>query len=174
MAIDKIQSESINLADNFAFTGTVTGAGETNSPSFFAELSSQQDTVNGSTTKVNLNNVVLDTASGWDSSNYKWTVPSGQGGKYFISASVNSRSSDNNAVAWCFAKIFINGTEMEVGGFRTANTQSNYIHEATSHVSVIRSLSAADYVQLYGITYGGGTVKFGTELSSLKIFKVAS
>ncbi len=26
MAIDKIQSESINLADNFAFTGTVTGA----------------------------------------------------------------------------------------------------------------------------------------------------
>jgi len=29
MAIDKIQSESINLADNFAFTGTVTGAGIT-------------------------------------------------------------------------------------------------------------------------------------------------
>ena len=29
MAIDKIQSESINLADNFAFTGTVTGAGGT-------------------------------------------------------------------------------------------------------------------------------------------------
>ena len=27
MAIDKIQSESINLADNFDFTGTVSGAG---------------------------------------------------------------------------------------------------------------------------------------------------
>ena len=27
MAISKVQSESINLADNFAFTGTVTGAG---------------------------------------------------------------------------------------------------------------------------------------------------
>tara|TARA_R100001440_G_C2491858_1_gene115192 strand:+ start:48 stop:650 length:603 start_codon:yes stop_codon:yes gene_type:complete len=27
MAVSKIQSESINLADNFAFTGTVTGAG---------------------------------------------------------------------------------------------------------------------------------------------------
>ena len=34
MAIDKIQSESINLADNFAFTGTVTGAGENNTPLF--------------------------------------------------------------------------------------------------------------------------------------------
>ena len=28
MAIDKIQAESINLADTFAFTGTVTGASE--------------------------------------------------------------------------------------------------------------------------------------------------
>tara|TARA_Y100000385_G_C13023660_1_gene607374 strand:+ start:552 stop:1136 length:585 start_codon:yes stop_codon:yes gene_type:complete len=28
MALSKVQSESINLADNFAFTGTVTGAGE--------------------------------------------------------------------------------------------------------------------------------------------------
>ena len=37
MAIDKIQSESINLADNFAFTGTVTGAGDTdvNTGSYF-------------------------------------------------------------------------------------------------------------------------------------------
>ena len=28
MAIDKIQAEGINLADTFAFTGTVTGAGK--------------------------------------------------------------------------------------------------------------------------------------------------
>tara|TARA_R110000782_G_scaffold126564_3_gene218134 strand:- start:389 stop:973 length:585 start_codon:yes stop_codon:yes gene_type:complete len=28
MALSKIQSESVNLADNFAFTGTVSGAGE--------------------------------------------------------------------------------------------------------------------------------------------------
>ena len=27
MPISKMQSESVNLADNFAFTGTVTGAG---------------------------------------------------------------------------------------------------------------------------------------------------
>ncbi len=40
----------------------VSGVGETNLPAFYAELSSQQDTDNGSTRKVNLNNVVLDTA----------------------------------------------------------------------------------------------------------------
>jgi hypothetical protein len=32
MAITKIQSESLNLADTYAFTGTVTGAGEANTP----------------------------------------------------------------------------------------------------------------------------------------------
>jgi hypothetical protein len=29
MALSRIQSESMNLADDFAFTGTVTGAGGT-------------------------------------------------------------------------------------------------------------------------------------------------
>ena len=42
MAIDKIQSESINLADNFAFTGTVTGASGNNTPSFHIRKSSNQ------------------------------------------------------------------------------------------------------------------------------------
>ena len=36
MAITKIQSESLNLSDNYDFTGTVTGAGGTNTPYFFA------------------------------------------------------------------------------------------------------------------------------------------
>ena len=34
MAITKIQSESLNLADTYAFTGTVTGAGLNNTPVF--------------------------------------------------------------------------------------------------------------------------------------------
>jgi hypothetical protein len=41
VAIDKIQSESINLADTFAFTGTVTGAGGVNTPAFSANQGAQ-------------------------------------------------------------------------------------------------------------------------------------
>ena len=41
MAIDKIQSESINLADNFAFTGTVTGAGGITEADFFRTNAAQ-------------------------------------------------------------------------------------------------------------------------------------
>ena len=36
MAITKIQSESLNLADTYDFTGTVTGAGGVNTPAFYA------------------------------------------------------------------------------------------------------------------------------------------
>ena len=144
--------------------------GGANTPYFFAERSSQQDVSNGSTTKAQLNNVILDSASGWDSSNYRYTP--GVAGKYFISGSVNSRSSDNNNMTWCFAKIFISGTEYEVSAFATATSQTNYIHQACQTVDVIRTLSATDYVELYGITYGGGTTRFGTELTSLKVFKL--
>ena len=45
MAIDKIQSESINLADNFAFTGTVSGAGETILLIFRAYIASSDQTI---------------------------------------------------------------------------------------------------------------------------------
>jgi len=40
MAITKIQSESLNLSDNYDFTGTVTGAGGVNTPAFRGYLSS--------------------------------------------------------------------------------------------------------------------------------------
>ena len=42
MAITKIQSESLNLADTYDFTGTVTGAGGVNKPSFEAYRNSNQ------------------------------------------------------------------------------------------------------------------------------------
>ena len=50
MAIDKIQSESINLADTFAFTGTVTGAGGVNTPMFSARLGSNSSSISQNTT----------------------------------------------------------------------------------------------------------------------------
>jgi len=42
MAITKIQSESMNLADTYAFTGTVTGAGGDTKPYFYAYKNGSQ------------------------------------------------------------------------------------------------------------------------------------
>ncbi|BAR13912.1 c1q globular head like domain containing protein [uncultured Mediterranean phage uvMED] len=94
MAIDKIQSESINLADNFAFTGTVTGAGESNAPSFLVTGGNSNQTVpNNAYTKVEYNQEVFDTANAFSSN--RFTVPSGQAGKYFFSAQLFFEDSDN-------------------------------------------------------------------------------
>ena len=144
--------------------------GGTNTPYFYGELSTAHDVANGSTRKAQIDNIVLDSASGWDSSNYRYTP--GVAGKYFISGSIQSRTSGNNEVAWNLAKIFISGTEYEVSGFQSANTQTNYVDKSNANVTVIRTLSATDYVELYGITYGGGTPQFGNELTSLKVFKL--
>ena len=38
MALTKIESEGLLLSDNFAFTGTVTGAGGVNTPTFETRL----------------------------------------------------------------------------------------------------------------------------------------
>ena len=85
MAIDKIQSESINLADNFAFTGTVTGAGETNSPYFNATASSSQSVANDTTVKIIYDTANINVGGGtYDTSNSRYTP--GVAGRYFISA----------------------------------------------------------------------------------------
>ena len=152
--------------------GTQTGFGGTNTPYFYGELSTSQNVSNGSSTKAQLNNIILDSVSGWDGTNYRYTP--GVAGKYFISGSIQSRTPSGNEVAWNLAKIYISGTEYEVAGLRTASTQSNYVHDSNANVTVIRTLSASDYVELYGITYGGGTTQFGNELTSLKVFKVSS
>jgi len=72
MAITKIQSESLNLADDFAFTGTITGAGGNNRPAFIA--SHGAGGFNGYTVTVGLfNNEILDTDNAYDTSTYKFT-----------------------------------------------------------------------------------------------------
>ena len=86
MAITKIQSESLNLSDNYDFTGTVTGAGESNVPYFNVKPSINIAYVDNVTHLVTLDTIVSDTASGFNNtaSNYSYTIPSGQGGQWLI------------------------------------------------------------------------------------------
>jgi len=93
MAITKIQSESLNLADTYDFTGSVTGAGESNAPSFLATGGNSNQTVtNNAYTKVEYNQEIFDTASAFSSN--RFTVPSGQAGKYFFSAQLFFEDAD--------------------------------------------------------------------------------
>ena len=46
-----IDATQLDETGNYAFTGTVTGAGESNTPYFYGELSTAHDVTNGSSRK---------------------------------------------------------------------------------------------------------------------------
>tara|TARA_R100000951_G_scaffold113811_1_gene116676 strand:+ start:485 stop:1015 length:531 start_codon:yes stop_codon:yes gene_type:complete len=147
MAIDKIQSESINLADNFAFTGTVTGAGGVNTPCFSARKSdSNQSLSNGSYTKITFNNEVYDVGNCYASD--RFTVPSGEAGKYVFSSGVMISNNDSTNTQYVITAFYVNGTQAtecqidfrnNYGGF--SNTPAHSLH---------LNLSVGDYVEVYG------------------------
>ena len=148
MALSKIQSESINLADNFAFTGTVTGAGGTNTPNFSANKISGSITATVNTaTKATFDNELYDTASAYDTSTSRFTVPSGQGGKYHFETTFNSfESTANNTSDGWQVYFYKNGSSelflSQGGGSHVGNARMN-------HLSGTFNLSAGDYIEVY-------------------------
>ena len=94
MAITKIQSESLNLADDFAFTGTITGAGGVNTPAFEAYRSGDVSMSYNTNTLIPYNVEVFDTDNCYDNTtNYRFTP--NVAGKYFFFASVQSGNTDD-------------------------------------------------------------------------------
>ena len=108
MAIDKIQSESINLADNFAFTGTVSGAGGVNTPAFLAFKSSVQDCSDNTYTKITFTSEKFDTDNTFADSKFTHGVS----GKYFIYAQVGGYPV-NDIGKDIKISIYTNGTSTE-------------------------------------------------------------
>ena len=81
---------TVTIGDSNASTITLkSGATLTNfpeqTPAWFAALpAGGQSVVNGSGTKMALTREDVDTNSAYDTSNYRFTVPSGHAGKYWI------------------------------------------------------------------------------------------
>jgi len=144
MAITKIQSESLNLADNYDFTGTVTGAGGTNTPAFYVTPSADQTSIADNTfTQINFGQENFDTDNAFASNTF--TVPSGEGGKYFFNTTLYIASTGQ---AYPLYNIeiyyYVNGSQ---------NIYTNFFpNDATiagvSHTGVL-NLSAGDTVKVY-------------------------
>ena len=157
MAIDKIQSESINLADNFDFTGNVTGAGGANTPAFKVKNSSNQSLSNSTNAKLTFDTEVFDTDSAFASD--KFTVPSGKAGKYFISAQVSLQGSNDVRVMRSY--VYKNGS-LQYDLQTRLVFNSNLLDAGSSVVfsaNGILDLSVSDYLELYVFIYNtaGGT-----------------
>ena len=171
MAIDKIQSESINLADNFAFTGTVTGAGGTNTPAFEAKITTEQNPSGGTNVKINFDNEILDTASAYSTTDKRFTVPSGQAGKYFIYSSTCIGASTNSGFNTGDLKIYKNGSDQNARGHFNTNNDGNGRYYQFSIFNVF-DLSVGDYIEMYCYVNAGSTVEVRTAESRFGGYKI--
>ena len=158
MAIIKVKSSGLTLSDNFAFTGTVTGAGITagqaSDPSFHV-YNPQNGSVASNTTVVVSNNTELfDSSSAYNTSDYRFTPQ--VGGYYYFYCSVRFQSSTN-----AFDRINVavrkNGTEMISG----RNDNEDY---STTHVSgIILANGSSDYFDMTAYHTRGSALNISTE-----------
>ena len=129
---------------------TVTGA-LTNTPAFSAKSSGQQTATENVTTLLAIDTKNYDTDGAYDntSSNYKFTVPSGEAGKYHFSGvvEIDTSGSGNTVMFLDEVVIYKNGSSVNKLIFwrsSTARYQSNFYSFAQT-----LNLAASDYVQLY-------------------------
>ena len=137
-------------------SGTVSGFG-VNTPIFMTgcyNATGYYTYSNNVNTKVAFNTELVDTDSAFDSStNYRFTVPSGKGGKYYISAGVQIYNSSNisNAYLW----LFKNGGAMGWSRLGNSSTNGGYIEQL--NVDRVFDLNAGDYLEVYVQLDGTGT-----------------
>ena len=145
MAIDKIQSESINLADNFAFTGTVTGAGESNAPLVYIYATTGTTVSTSTNTKITLDTEIVDSENLFSSS--RFTVTTAHLGKYWVNWQWSCNMSNDGKVL--NPKIYKNGSQYLSNYGQTGSTYGSN-QTVIGHVGMVVDLGTnGDYIEFY-------------------------
>ena len=150
---------------NSAGTNTLTGI--SNTPAFAAYLAtdSDQSISDSTTTKIQFEAERFDTAGAYDTSNYRFTCPSGQAGKYYIVVKAKCGSSQQNDIVGVFIHIYKNGSSYHSVGYTGAGFISGTKYPILGMgvlCSSVLELAEGDYIEGYGYikTNGAGTPKF--------------
>jgi len=126
-----------------------------NYPSFFARKLGNQVLTSDTDTKMIADDEVFDTDSAYDTSTGAFTVPTGQGGKYFFTYGFSVQNIDDSAAVAVNIKVngsFIDGTSVLSGSYSFLNTAYNgaNVDDPSVTASVLVVLSAGDYVEMCG------------------------
>ncbi len=140
IANSKLVNSSITLNGSAVSLGG--SASVDNTPSFYAYLGSNQTISNATDTKITLDTEGWDTDSAFASS--KFTVPSGEGGKYLFNF-----SGKTDLAIDTFAYISVRVNNSTVVRSTQGTVKPNATGNALLNSSVIVSLSATDYVELF-------------------------
>jgi hypothetical protein len=132
-------------------------AGESNKPAFLATMSAQS-VADNTYTKLAFATEVVDTNSAYDhSTNYRFTVPSGEGGVYYFTAMMQSGGMVTNSRAQIvFAKNGSRDSTTMARDYAPTNSTTLYCT-----ASSVLSLSAGDYVEVEMLQASGSTQSAG-------------
>ena len=161
-----------------ANSGTATGFGGTNTPAVSAYMGASQTPSDNVYAKIQYNTELYDTDSAYDhSTNYRFTVPSGEAGKYFIYAACYMFG-NNNDEKYQAMSIYLNGSQVR----RDDKSQQYGTSQSSGGVQSITGvldLAVSDYIEIYGkIDVNSGTPSFygdaaaSNRYSVLEIFKL--
>ena len=163
-----VSGDTINVPSGvtIANSGTDTGFGGANTPRVSVDKTGSSQSISATSwTKVTLNTERVDSDSAFTSNTF--TVPSGEGGDYYMSAFATVTS--------------LNGTS-DYASLRLANSGNSTIYNGaavsgnsgygwfTMSISCIRTLSAADTVSLY--VYGSEAISVNEDNANLSVIKL--
>ena len=166
MAITKIQSESLNLADDFAFTGTITGAGGVNTPAFRANVDDQSG-FNTSWKKVEFDKEVFDTDGCYDNTtNYRFTPTSA--GKYLLTFMIYFNGSASTS--YQIGTIYKNGSQDTYAQISISVGSGGFDNGVSGSV-IVEANGTTDYFEIYAIGGSGTRDIYRGTFSGFKIIE---
>jgi len=128
-------------------SGTATGFGSDNTPAFQAYLGTDQTISHDSVTKVTFDTESFDTDGAYDNStNYRFTVPAGEGGKYFVYARGAMDANTQGNYESGELSLYKNGALVVWSPINNRNNPGETAHYVTQS---IMTLAAADYVEVF-------------------------
>jgi hypothetical protein len=116
-------------------------------PAFEAYLSTEETLgANNTYEVIPFDTEVVDTDNAYSTSTYRFTVPTGKAGKYFIAVGVRCVASSNTRLIQSYGAIYLNGSRYRES---QNNSNANYTRTAQQNTQAIMNLSVGDYVQGY-------------------------
>ncbi len=161
--------DTINLA------GSAYAEAGTNTPAFSVWLDSTQAVANTTATKIIFNDEDYDTDSAYDTSNGRFTVPTGEAGKYVFTCSVQAPDMTDGKYFW--VRWYVNGSATKtIGGTVRYQGWTQNFASASANLNMSAvcqiDLSVGDYVELYMYHNRGSSFNLDTEMQNFAGYKL--
>ena len=165
----KLIAESLDLTDTYAFSGTVTGAGESNTPLVYVYATTGTTVSTSTNTKITLDTEVVDSENLFSSS--RFTVTSAHLGKYWVHWQWSINMSNDGKVM--NPMIYKNGSQYQ-GNYGQVGSTYGSNQTVVSSVSGVVDLSTnGDYIEFYGShNHGDNRGTNGGGVTHCSIFKI--